>query len=370
MLSVKLNSLLPPDYHHELPIKATVVRTLQEKRVELDYLVALEAMMSRMNSFRLRAQAITLMVLAVGADYAHADIFPLVPSDDVVGQIEYILTQRDDTLVDISRNLDLGYNEIRDANPQVNAWLPGVNTKVLIPKSFILPNVEKKGLVLNLAEMRVYYYDYADTTHPVIRTHPVGIGRYDWKTPLGSTKVVEKVVNPAWRPPATIRAEHAADGDPLPAVVPPGPDNPLGRFAFRLGIPGYLIHGTNKPYGAGMQVSHGCVRMNPEDIEALFPLVPVGTPVTIVNEPVKVGWRGEQLYLEVHNPLEGELRTDDTTVDKVLRLVERVAADRPVALDGEAIRRTIDERLGIPVLINVGNSTSAGSFTTTTETSP
>src|SRR5262249_18691594 len=193
-------------------------------------------------------------------------------------------------------------------NPGVDPWLPGEGTRVVIPTQFVLPHAPQRGIVVNIAELRLYYFPddgagaAASGTRRIV-TYPISIGQLDWSTPLGTTKVTGRVLNPSWYPPQSIREEHAARDDALPRVVPPGPDNPLGKHALRLGLPSYLIHGTNSPSGIGMRVTHGCVRMFPWDIEALYKVVPIGTPVTIVNQPYKLGWTAEGLYLEAHPPL-------------------------------------------------------------------
>jgi L,D-transpeptidase ErfK/SrfK len=235
---------------------------------------------------------------------ADAATYPLPEDGDIVGEVTTITARHEDTLADLARRHGLGYDQMARANPNVDPWTPGEGTTIVLPTQFILPNAPREGIVLNVPEMRLYYYPKAESGQPrQVVTFPVGIGREGWNTPLGRTQIVRKVAGPTWYPPASIRAEHAADGDILPEMVPPGPDNPLGDFAMYLGFKGYLIHGTNKPYGVGMRVSHGCVRLYPEHIAALFPHVPVDTPVHVVNQPFKVGWRGGQLFLEAHPPL-------------------------------------------------------------------
>ncbi len=281
---------------------------------------------------------------------ATADTFILPPDDvDLVGAATTIRSRYEDTLVDIARAHNLGFQEIVRANPGVDPWLPGEGTEILLPTRFILPPVERTGIVINLPEMRIYYYPepVADEA-PIVITHPISIGRMDWNTPLGLARVVRKVKNPAWYPPESVREEHAADGDPLPRVVPPGPDNPLGAYAMRLSIPGYLIHGTNKPSGVGMRVTHGCIRMLPEDIEEFFTQVPVNTPVRIVNLPSKVGWSMGSLYLEVHPVLDDDdvnLGKNMTTVTEML-----VAAthDQQIAVDWAMARNIYERAVGIP----------------------
>lgn len=276
--------------------------------------------------------------------------------DSVVGEIRFVRAREHETLVDIAREFDLGYDQIVKANPRVNRWIPGEGTEVIIPHRYILPSAARRGVVLNISELRLYYYPPAGKGSPrEVLTYPVSIGRMDWRTPLGQTKVVKKERDPAWRPPPSIREEHARDGEPLPDVIPGGaPDNPLGRFALRLGIPSYLIHGVDerKAFGIGMRVTHGCIRMYPEDIEYLFDLVPVSTPVLIVDQPIKVGRIGSRVFLSVYQPLDdGE--NDDApppprvAVDEVMQyLHKQLGAD--LYLSVEDIARITEEGDGIP----------------------
>jgi len=260
--------------------------------------------------------ATLLFCLAGVSAPAVAEIYELPPPGyDVVGAVSTVVARYEDTLVDIARRHGLGYQDIVRANPGVNVWLPGEGTEVILPTRFVLPAGPRRGIVLNLAEYRMYYFPQTREGSPAyVMTYPISIGRVDWETPLGVTRVVAKVRDPSWYPPDSVREEHAADGRPLGRVVPPGPDNPLGRFAMRLALPGYLIHGTNKPAGVGMRVTHGCIRMFPEDIEFLFPEIAVDTPVRIINDPVKIGWEGEQLVMEVHPVLETAMPAyDDDT---------------------------------------------------------
>jgi L,D-transpeptidase ErfK/SrfK len=203
--------------------------------------------------------------------------------------------------------------------------------------------------------MRLYYFPPPEPgIPPAVQTYPVSIGRMDWATPLGETKLVRKDRDPAWYPPESIREEHAAQGDPLPRVVPPGPDNPLGKYALRLEIPGYLIHGTNKAFGVGMRVSHGCIRMLPEDIAELFARIPVGTPVRIINQPVKAGWYGGDLYLEVHPPLEEDQAGRDALFDTAIEVIDEALFRRTVDLDRLAVLEAVVAQSGVPVVISAG----------------
>jgi L,D-transpeptidase ErfK/SrfK len=227
------------------------------------------------------------------------------PQQTVIGELQVVHTTADDTFSDLAREYGLGYDEIAAANPNIDPWLPGENTAVLLPTQYILPNVARVGVVLNIAAKRLYYFPpVVAGQSAVVMTYPIGIGRVGWETPLGQTEVVAKAKDPAWYVPASVRKEHAEKGDPLPAIVGAGPDNPLGEYVLKLGIPGYLIHGTNQPYGVGMRVSHGCVRLYPENIELLYSLVGIGVPVALVNQPYLAGQRGGELYFEAHSPLE------------------------------------------------------------------
>jgi L,D-transpeptidase ErfK/SrfK len=255
-----------------------------------------------------------------------AEVYELPPDGfDVIGALSSVTARYEDTLVDIARSHGLGYQDIVRANPDVNVWVPGEGTEVRLPTRYVLPPGPREGLVLNLAEYRMYYFPKAEKDQPAyVYTYPISIGRMDWETPLGQTKITAMAKDPAWYPPQSVRDEHAADGDPLPRIVPPGPDNPLGTRALRLGIPGYLIHGTNRPAGVGMRVSHGCIRMFPEDIEFVFDHVRVNVPVRIINAPVKIGWDGEDLVAEIHPLLESSQKS---LVEGSAQQVEKLDAD-------------------------------------------
>ncbi len=235
--------------------------------------------------------------------------FTIGPMDDVVGRVQVIRARHEDTLSDIARRFNVGYEEIVSANPGVDPWLPRAGTEVVVPSEFVLPDAKREGIVINLAAMRLFYFPKMKAGEPQkLITHPIGIGRVGWRTPEGSTRVVSKTEAPAWIPTAAIRKEHAADGDPLPKVVPPGPDNPLGTHVLRLGWPEYAVHGTDKPPSIGLRGTHGCLRLYPEDIVGLYEAVPVGTPVTVVNQPFLVGWRGDTLMMQTYPVLEDDKR--------------------------------------------------------------
>ena len=288
------------------------------------------------------------------AGVASAAVYPLPPPGiDVIGQVRVAYANKDDTLLDIARRHSLGYEEIVHANPGVDRWLPGQGTPIILPTRFILPDAPREGIVLNLSEMRLYYYPPAGTDgQRVVHTYPVSIGRMDWKTPLGVTRVTSKEIDPPWRPPASIKAAHAAQGDILPDVVPGGPDNPLGRHALRLALPSYLIHGTNRPYGIGMRVTHGCVRMYPEDIERLFGMVPVGTTVRIIDQPVKVGRLHGEIFVEMHEPLEEEDNPPrQVTLEQVWQAVATKTGPELAGVDQTLLKVAVEQVSGIPVAI-------------------
>jgi L,D-transpeptidase ErfK/SrfK len=287
---------------------------------------------------------------------AAAEQFALPASgSDVVGEIRTARIDEKDTLLDIARRHGLGYEEITNANPGVDAWLPGAGTDVLVPKRRLLPRAPREGIVINLPEHRLYWFPRAAPGEtPMVWTFPVSIGKMDWNTPLGTTRIVSKIKDPTWTPPKSVREEHARRGDFLPAVVPAGADNPLGRYAMRLGIPGgaYLIHGTNRPAGVGMQVTHGCMRLYPEDIEKLFGLVAVNTPVTIVNQPYKWGWHDGELLIEVHPPLK-EDAVEPPTLTDLTRLIVEATRSQPLPIDWSGAEQTWREARGIPTVISV-----------------
>ena len=305
-----------------------------------------------MTSVRFRTARCALILLAVGAFTGlpvQAENFLLpTPTTTVVGESHWVAADRRESLLDVARRNGLGFTDMKQANPGVDMWVPEEGAQVLLPTSFILPNARRRGAVVNIAEYRLYFF-FQQAGQDMVATFPISIGRMDWKTPLGDWKVTRKRVQPTWRPPKSIIAEYAAEGEVLPRVVGPGPDNPLGDYAINLSAPGYLIHGTNKPRGVGMQVTHGCLRMLPEDIEWLFPQVPVGLPVNIVNQPVKVGWRDGRLYVEAHEPLEEQ---SPEAMDALINQLKFSAQAARVELDIQAVRRALIERRGVPVPIS------------------
>ena len=282
------------------------------------------------------------------------------PNDDVVGYVQRTTIGKHDTLSDVARRFDVGYDEVVMANPGVDPWLPGVGRVVVVPTRFVLPEAVHRGVVINLAAMRIFYYPPHKRHQPqIVYTHPIGIGRIGWKTPEGSTRIIGRQKNPVWIVPKSIRKEHAAEGDMLPPVVPAGPDNPLGQYLFRLGWPGYLIHGTNKPYGVGMRVSHGCMHLYPEDIKQFFDMIPVGTKVTVVNQPYVFGWHDGTLYVQAYDVLKDD-KHDWTKDRKVLlrRLLHptlrKNIRDHQSEIDWTRLVALAHKPRGVPVPITSG----------------
>ncbi len=294
-------------------------------------------------AMNIRALLSFTILLSVIAGHAHATTYamPQNVGDNIITEFPdgMALTRADEneTLLDVARRFLLGQTEIVRLNPDVDRWLVKKGEIVRLANRRILPDSPHNGITLNISEYRMYYYPPTKKgERPTqVMSYAHGVGRQDWKTPLGKTKVARKIMNPSWHPPESIRREHAANGDPLPIVVPPGPHNPLGTRAFYLDLPGeYRIHGTDidKINGIGMQITHGCVRMYPADVEALYDLVAVGTPVYIVKQPIKVGWLNNVLYVEVHPGLEGEEMTPDQRYAVALGLIQK--ANNNIARDG------------------------------------
>lgn len=273
--------------------------------------------------------ALFFVPVAAWAEASPAGHYELPESGNMIGEVYHITVEEGDTLLDIASEQQVGYEEIRHANPDTSLWAPEPGTEVTIPARYILPPVRREGLVINLAELRLYYFpDTPKGETPTVETYPIGIGRDGYDTPLGVTKTTMKLENPAWYPPDSIRQEAAEKGDSLPSVVPAGPDNPLGERAILLDLPGYLIHGTNRPDGVGMRVSHGCIRMRPDTIKKLFSRVGVDERVNIIDMPVKIGRDGERLYLQAY-PLDEQ----KAGMDALIRALDETPGAEERVLD-------------------------------------
>lgn len=309
--------------------------------------------------WRARLGGLTLAVAFCLSLPAQADSFPLGPHQVLVGTAGTHITRAEDTLLDVARNNDLGYGQLMAVNPGIDPWLPGDGSRVTLPSLYLVPDGPRKGIVINLAEQRLYYFPPDGGT---VETYPLGTGVPGWPTPLGETRIVTKEVMPSWHPPPSIREERPW----LPEVIPPGPANPLGDFALRLGWSGYLLHGTNRPYGVGRNVSHGCIRLYPEDIEHLFAEVRVGTPVRVINEEIRLAWVGDDLYLLV-TPTQQQ--RDQLAINQpMIPEVPPDLADRVVAaagtqvhrVDWDLVRRLGVTRSGMPIRITRPAESGAG----------
>lgn len=274
--------------------------------------------------------------------------------DTVIGEVSQTHADLKDTLLDVGRRHGFGYFDMKLVNPEVDTWLPGAGREIVLPSQFVLPHAPREGIVMNVPEMRLYYFPPRKKGEPqYVLTYPLGVGREGWNTPYMATRVIEKKKNPNWYPPESIREEHAQAGDPLPRIVKAGPDNPLGDYAMRLGRPEYLIHGTNKPYGVGMRVSHGCIRLYPEDIESLFQQVSLNTPVNIINQPYKVGVKNDVIYLEAHPFLDEDATLFENNLTSVVSMLVKISDERDYEIDWAAAYDAINNPTGIPRVIGM-----------------
>ncbi len=273
--------------------------------------------------------------------------FMVAKEDDVIGRLAAIRLERGDTLPDIARHFSLGINTVSAANPGTDIWVPEAGGRILLPLSFILPDTHRKGIVINLAAMRLFYFK-GNGKLLAVSTFPVGVGTTQRPTPMGQMYVRRKKFRPTWYVPASIAEDHRKKGDPLPAKVPPGPLNPLGEHALYLSKSGYLVHGTNKPASVGLRATNGCIRLYPEDIKRLFENTPLKTPVKIVNQPYLVGQRDGIIYIEAHTPFEESGTTELKKAYVKLKNIEKKSGQ---ALDWKKVKKAVFEARGIPVPI-------------------
>lgn len=304
-------------------------------RIQTDHIMAIVVLL----------QTLTLNCNVYAASYNYPE-----GNHDVIGKITTTRVLKEQTLLDIARQNDIGWEDISLANPGLSIWLPDINHKVILPTQFILPKAQRSGVVINLPEMRLYHYQMSgsDSSH-VVKTYPVSIGQQDWQTPLGQATITRKRKNPIWTPPESIKKEALSEGVVLPDIVPAGPTNPLGDYALSLNKTGYLLHGTNRPLGIGARITHGCIRLYPEDIEELFHNVSIGTEVHIINEPVKLGRLNNELYLEVHPPLVEFPLSDAQMLEIATQMLLKEIAQQPTKVHSSLLRRTVKYKTGIPV---------------------
>ena len=290
--------------------------------------------------------------------------YKIEQGSDVVGDIQYFVTKKGDDLHTVARKFDLGLLELQEANPKINPDKVKPGTKLVIPTAFILPPGERTGIVINLAEIRVYHFSSDGKT---VSTYPLGIGKQGWRTPIGETTIIRKREHPTWTPPDNIREEEEERGIDLPDVIPAGPHNPLGNYAMNLGWNGYEMHGTNAPNSIGLRSSHGCMRMYPEDIESLFKSTDVGTKVRVIYEPYKLGVKDGDLFLEAHELFPDNYYNIDhgDKYSMLQNVVKTINYPATTEVNWEAAKKLISTANGYPVNISdaiddAGNNVSNG----------
>ena len=286
---------------------------------------------------------LTLLLLLFFSPALLSASYVLEPGQTVVGELKFLKANRNDTFLKLAGRFDLGYEELIAANPGIDPWLPAEGSRIVLPLRFILPEKRDKVVHVNLSEYRIYYFPDENR----VMTFPISIGRGEWQTPVGAVEIADKIINPNWYPTEAIRREHELAGDPLPRMVPPGDDNPLGRYALKLSLPGYFIHGTNRPYGIGMKVTHGCIRLRPDDILDLFADVDRRTRVNIYSQPFKVAVQERAVYFEANN--EAKLSREDYTkaLTTAVKSAITKAEQKNNLIDWRQLADLINERTGI-----------------------
>ena len=347
-----LGQIWTVEQHEAGPIRAKY-RTYFANRLSCRFVTASSGEKCRLRGTLTGLYRITLALAFVFPPVGATGSFTLEnPDDSLIGMVEKVYAEQKDTLLDIARANGLGFQEIKLANPGVDTWLPGAGQEVVLPTLYVLPATPHVGIVLNIPEMRLYYYPPQNTAQmSEVITHPIGVGRQGWSTPYINTRIIQKRTRPYWHPPESIRKEHAEQGDPLPKRVPPGPNNPLGNYAMRLGLPEYIIHGTNKPFGIGMRVSHGCIRLYPEDIKSLYQQVSLRTPVRIVNQPYKAGRYKDKIFLEAHPYLKEDTEQFEGNLTSVVETLIMITGARGYQVDWDLASSVITKMDGIPTEI-------------------
>ena len=282
-----------------------------------------------------------------GTENFERNAFSVSKGDDVLGRLRFVRLEKGDTLPDIARHFSVGLNGVTATNPGVDVWAPEAGKRIILPLSFILPDAPRKGIVINLATMRLFQFKGNSDAQTVL-TYPVGVGAEDRPSPMGQMQINRKVFRPTWYVPASIAAARLKKGDLLPASVPPGPQNPLGEYALYLSKPSYLIHGTNKPASIGLNATNGCIRLFPEDIKKVFNNTPVKTPVNIVYQPYLLGQRNGLVYLEVHASTEDLNSAEFDKIYKKLKTIEKTSGR---TLDWSKVKTVLADARGIPVPI-------------------
>lgn len=290
--------------------------------------------------------AVSAIFLIVSSQ-ADATAYKVPPStESLIGNVQYSSTGTSDNVINIAQRYDVGYNAIENANPQLDMskGFP-VGASLQIPTQHLLPNQEREGIVINLPEMRMYYF-VAGTNE--VYTYPIGIGKIGKTIPIRKTAITRKKVDPSWIPPQDIREFNLKQGIILPRIMPPGPDNPLGSFAIYMTIPTYLIHSTIFPESVGKRASFGCIRMFESDIKNFFPSIQGGIPVMIVNSPVKVGWQDNHLYVEAHHPLEEHSGAFDSSLPGIVHTISDYSKSDTTLIDWQLVSYIAEKRDGVP----------------------
>jgi len=302
-----------------------------------------------------RKYVITSLLACAGllqAPQILADVYSIAPGQDVVGEVRTTHSKYEDTFLVLAHKFDVAYRELIAANPGVDPWVPGAGTKIIIPSQYILPSGPREGIIINLAELRIYFFNKSGTQ---VYTYPIAIGAEGTPTPLYSGRVTSKEADPTWYVPDSIYEKHIRDGDPVPRVVPAGEANPLGKYAVHISLPGYLIHGTNRPFSVGQRISNGCIRLYPEDIQELFAAVTPGAPIRIIHEPYKTGWDNGELLLEAHTPLsEYEMAGDKRDTNLLIGEVDDAIKRHPVHVNWQMVKQVSHAQTGIPTPISDG----------------
>lgn len=290
--------------------------------------------------------AITSVGMGLFVQYsALALTYEIMPGSDVVGENQYTHAVPGEDLGDVGRRFGLGTFEMTEANPHVEFYHPEKAGKILVPTRTILPPGPRKGLVINLAELRIYFF------HPDgkrVSAYPIGIGQDGWNTPTGTNRVIRKRKDPTWTPPASIRSNYENQGKDLPAVVPAGPNNPLGPYAITTGFENIVIHGTPWPKAVGLRSSHGCIRMNNADVSELYYFVELNTPVRIIHQAVKVGKFGKDLYLESHVPVDSMVYQETFSIQQQLQEIMNRHNNEKVSVRWDVAEQLKNRTLGYP----------------------
>ncbi|HLB42282.1 MAG TPA: L,D-transpeptidase family protein [Gammaproteobacteria bacterium] len=297
-----------------------------------------------MNKIKIRN---TLIILLFGFTNSYATSYQLPPNNEaLIGKVRYHITTVGENVITLAKQYDLGYNAVESANPHMNmarGFTPG-NT-LQIPSQYLIPNQPRQGIVINLPEMRMYYYPKG--SHEVV-TYPIGIGKIGKTIPITKTRITGKIKDPTWIPPQDIREFNLEQGIVLPSIMPPGPDNPLGSYAIYMRIPTYLMHSTIFPESVGRRASFGCIRMYESDIQSLFPSVYSGIPVVIINSPIKVAWQKNRLYMEAHYPLEEYNDSFDASLPGIVHFINDSSKNKPILIDWQLVSYIVREKDGLP----------------------